>query len=79
MFYGWPITALAILAIVYSSPGESFGLIVFAKYFKSDLNIDQNHIDRIYLSSTLVAGFLSIPLGYVIDRIGIYVVIFVAK
>lgn len=75
MFYGWPITALAILAIVYSSPGESFGLIVFAKYFKLDLNIDQNQIDKIYLISTLVAGFLSIPLGYVIDKSGIRIII----
>jgi hypothetical protein len=59
MFYGWLITGLAILAIVYSSPGESFGLIVFAKYFKSGLNIGQSQIDRIYLISTLsLASFL---------------------
>ena len=75
MFYGWLITGLAILAIVYSSPGESFGLIVFAKYFKSGLNIGQSQIDRIYLVSTLVAGFLSLPLGYVIDKCGIRIII----
>jgi MFS family permease len=76
MFYhGWLITGLAILAIVYSSPGESFGLIVFTKYFKSGLGIDQNQIDRVYLISTLVAGFLSLPLGYVIDKYGIRVII----
>lgn len=68
IFYGWVIVVLVSIGIFASSPGEDFGIIVFAPFVERELAVEQRFLDLLYLVSSLVAGVAAVPLGVLIER-----------
>jgi MFS family permease len=70
VFYGWVILVVGTLALVMSSPGQTFVVSVFIERFIADLSLSRSLVSTLYTVGTLV-GSLALPLiGRQIDRYG---------
>jgi MFS family permease len=69
-FYGWPMVAIAALAIFASGPGQSHTFSVFVPHLAAELNITNATIATAYGLATFVAAFALPRMGRLIDRYG---------
>jgi len=70
-FYGWVMLPIAVLALVASSPGQTFGVSAFNPSFRESLKLSLSQLTGAYMLGTLLA---CLPLAYVgalMDRHGI--------
>lgn len=70
-FYGWVMLPIAVVALVASSPGQTFGVSAFNPSFRASLNLSHSQLTGAYMFGTLLA---CLPLAYVgalMDRYGI--------
>ncbi len=70
IFYGWVILVIGTLALIMTSPGQTFVVSIFIERFIDDLEISRSLVSTLYTIGTLV-GSLALPLvGRQIDCYG---------
>lgn len=70
-YYGWVMLPVAMLILVASSPGQTFGFAFFNPHFQRALSLTPTQLSTAYLFATLLAA---VPLSYVgslTDRFGL--------
>jgi len=70
IYYGWPILAIAALAMVGTLPGRTQGLGLVTESLLRDLHTDRITYATINLWGTLIGAAFCIPCGRLIDRFG---------
>ncbi|MEX0746148.1 MAG: MFS transporter [Phycisphaeraceae bacterium] len=71
LFYGWVMLPLATLALIASSPAQTFGVSAFNEPFRTSLGLSLSQLTGAYMFGTLLA---SLPMGYIgalMDRHGL--------
>ena len=70
-FYGWLMLPLAMLLMVSTSPGQTFGITYFNAKFRAAFDLSQTHLSAIYLIATVIASLALPYIGGLIDRFGL--------
>ncbi len=70
MFYGWPILAVAALAMFGTGPGQSHLIGLFFDPMQAELGLSRTQISTAYGSATLIAALLLPRMGKLIDKFG---------
>ncbi len=69
-FYGWIISATAIIGLLASIPGQTMGVGVFAESLSDAVGVSRLDMSKAYLFGT-IAGSLLLPFaGKALDRLG---------
>jgi MFS family permease len=76
-FYGWPMLAVAGLAMFASGPGQSHTFSVFITPIGEALGITTTAVSSAYAVATLVAAFGLAYVGRLVDRFGVRLVLLV--
>ncbi len=70
-FYGWLMLPLAMLLMIASSPGQTFGFSFFNVKFREAFDLTQTRLSAVYLVATVTAA-LALPfIGGLTDRFGL--------
>ncbi len=69
-FYGWLIAPISIIAILGTSPGQTYMISVFNPRFLSDLGISLSQLSWAYMAGTFIASLPQSFLGKWIDKVG---------
>ena len=69
-FYGWLMLPLAMLVMICTSPGQTFGLTFFNSHFRKAFDLTQTGLSATYLVATVVASLTLPYVGGLIDRFG---------
>lgn len=59
-YYGWVITAVGMLGLVMTSPGQTYAVSIFIERIITDLGISRSLVSTLYTVATL-AGSLALP------------------
>jgi MFS family permease len=79
-FYGWPMLAIAGLAMFASGPGQSHTFSVFITPIGQSLGITTTAVSSAYAVATLAAAFGLPYVGRMVDRFGVrHVLLLVAS
>lgn len=70
-FYGWVMLPLAMIAMILTSPGQTFGVSVFNPSFRAELNLSHSLLTGAYMLGTLLASIPQAYIGALMDRWGI--------
>ncbi len=70
-FYGWLMLPLAMLMMVATSPGQTFGFSFFNSHFREAFALSQTRLSVVYLVATICASFALPYLGGLTDRFGL--------
>jgi MFS family permease len=70
-FYGWPMLAVAGLAMFASGPGQSHTFSVFITPIGQSLGITTTAVSSAYAVATLIAAFGLPYVGRMVDRFGV--------
>lgn len=70
-FYGWLMLPLAMLLLVASSPGQTFGFSFFNAKFRAAFDLSQTRLSATYLIATVLASFAVPYIGGLTDRFGL--------
>ena len=70
-FYGWVMLPLAILLMLASSPGQTFGITYFNAQFREAFRLSPTRLSATYLVATVIASLALPYLGGLIDRFGL--------
>ncbi len=70
-FYGWLMLPLAMLLMIATSPGQTFGITFFNSKFRTAFDLSQTRLSAIYLVATVIASFALPSIGGFIDRFGL--------
>lgn len=73
--YGWVNVIVASLAMTATLPGRTHGLGLVTEPLLADLRLDHVWFARINLASALLGALFAIPVGWLIDRFGVRVVL----
>jgi len=71
LFYGWLMLPLAMLVMIATSPGQTFGLTFFNAKFRAAFDLSQTGLSVTYLLATVVASFALPAIGGWVDRFGL--------
>ncbi len=71
----WVHVAVAALAMVATLPGRTHGLGLITEPLLRDLGLDRVHYGAINLWATLLGAAACLPCGWLIDRLGVRVVL----
>ena len=71
LFYGWIILPLAMLLMVATSPGQTFGFSFFNGEFRQAFQLSQTRLSAIYLLATVTASLALPYIGGLSDRHGL--------
>ncbi len=70
VFYGWMILVVGTLALIMTSPGQTYVVSIFIERFITDLGLSRSLVSTLYTLGTLI-GSLALPgIGRQIDRYG---------
>lgn len=72
-FYGWVILAIAVVATVATTPGQTHGVTIFNPFFTAELELSKTQLSGAYMVATLLAGLTMPWLGSWMDKRGIRV------
>ncbi len=70
-FYGWLMLPMAMLMMVASSPGQTFGFAFFNVKFREAFDLSQTRLSAIYLVATVTASIALPFVGGLTDRFGL--------
>ena len=76
-FYGWVMVPVAMLALVATSPGQTFGVSIFNPAFQESLGLSLSLVTGAYMVGTLLAAIPQPYVGSLMDRFGIRRMMFV--
>jgi len=71
LFYGWLMLPLAMLIMIATSPGQTFGLAFFNTKFRAAFDLSQTRLSITYLVATVAASFAIPIIGGWVDRFGL--------
>ncbi len=71
VYYGWVMLPVAMLAMVASSPGQTYGVTIFNKHFQEDLQLSETRVTGAYLLGTLLGSFALPLVGWLMDHYGL--------
>lgn len=71
LFYGWLMLPVAMLMMMATSPGQTFGLAFFNSNFRTAFGLSQTKLSVTYLFATVVAALAIPTIGGWIDRFGL--------
>lgn len=70
IFYGWVVAGCTTLGLIFSVPGQTMGVSVFADRFIAAAGISRTQLSDAYMFGTLLSGFLVSFCGGWFDRMG---------
>lgn len=70
-FYGWVMLPLAMLMLISTSPGQTFGITFFNAEFRAAFDLTQTKLSATYLVATVLASLALPSIGGLIDRFGL--------
>ena len=70
VYYGWIIWLIALVAVNFSAPGQSFSISLFMDYFIADFGLERSTVSSLYGAGTFIASLGLTWLGRQIDRLG---------
>ncbi|MCB8943280.1 MAG: MFS transporter [Ardenticatenaceae bacterium] len=70
-FYGWLMLPIAMIAMILTSPGQTYGVSVFNPSFRTELNLSHSLLTGAYMLGTLLASIPQAYIGALMDRWGI--------
>src|SRR5262245_1459783 len=74
--YGWVIVAVAAVAMAATMPGRTHGLGLITKHLLADFpSLSQKDFGNINLWATLIGALFCLPCGWLLDRLGIRIVL----
>ena len=71
LFYGWLMLPVAMLVMIATSPGQTFGLAFFNAEFRSAFDLSQTRLSATYLVATVIASLTMPLIGGWVDRFGL--------
>lgn len=69
-FYGWIMLPIAMLGLMCTSPGQSFGVSVFRPYMQDQLGVATANFAWAYAVATIVGAMPLLFIGTLMDRYG---------
>jgi MFS family permease len=69
-FYGWMMVPLSMLALVASSPGQTFGVSIFNEPMRLSLGLSYAELTAAYMIGTLIGALPITYFGSLMDRHG---------
>ena len=75
-YYGWVMLPIAMLAMIATSPGQTFGVSIFNPSFRLALGLSHSQLTGAYMFGTLLAALPQPYIGGLMDRFGIRRVMF---
>ncbi|MCJ7660690.1 MAG: MFS transporter [Anaerolineales bacterium] len=70
-YYGWVMMVVSLFALIFTSPGQTFGIAVFNPSFREALNLTHTQLTGAYMVATLLAAVPLSMVGGLMDRFGI--------
>ena len=70
-FYGWIVLAIAVIAMVATTPGQTHGVTIFNPFFTEAIGLSKSQLSGAYMVATLLAGLTMPWLGAWMDKRGI--------
>ncbi len=70
-FYGWVIVAVSTMSIIFSMPGQTFGIGIFTDHIMAALDITRTQLSLAYMIGTITSGLILPFAGKILDRIGV--------
>ena len=70
LFYGWIMVPLSMVALVASSPGQTFGVSIFNEPMRNALGLSYGQLTAAYMIGTLVGALPITYIGLLMDRHG---------
>lgn len=74
-YYGWIMLALAVVVVIATSPGQTFGIAVFNDDFRKSLGLSHTALTGAYMLGTFLAAFPLTLLGRLMDHYGLRVTV----
>jgi len=71
VYYGWVILPLAMLAMVATAPGQTFGVSIFNEPMRQSLALSHGEMAAAYTLGTLLGAIPMMFVGAVMDRYGL--------
>jgi MFS family permease len=70
-YYGWVMLPIAMLALISTSPGQTFGVSAFNPSIRAALGLSHSQLTGAYMVGTLLAAVPQPWLGSMMDKYGI--------
>jgi len=70
-FYGWVMLPLVILGLIITSPGQTYGVMVFTEPIRQELKLSHSQISAAYMFGTLLGAVPIFFVGMLQDRYGL--------
>jgi MFS family permease len=70
-FYGWVMLPIAVIGLIATSPGQTYGISVFNEVFREDLQLSHSALTGAYMLGTLLGAVPLSLVGALMDRFGI--------
>ncbi len=70
LFYGWTMVPLSMVALVASSPGQTFGVSIFNEPMRAALGLSYGQLTAAYMIGTLLGAIPITYVGSLMDRHG---------
>lgn len=70
-YYGWVILLVAMLASIFSIPGQTAGFSPYTEPLLEQLGISRTQLSTCYFAGTILSSFLLPKVGRLIDRFGV--------
>lgn len=71
IYYGWVCVVVAAVAMTATLPGRTHGLSLITEPLLADLSLDRTVYSRINFVCTLAGAAFCLPIGWLIDRVGV--------
>lgn len=71
LYYGWIMLPVATLALVASSPGQTFGVSIFNEPMRASLSLSHSQFAAAYMLGTALAALPILWFGALMDRHGL--------
>ena len=69
-YYGWVIVAVAMIASMFSSPGQTYSISAFIDAYINEFGFSRTDISLIYSVATFISGCMMMVVGRFVDRFG---------
>lgn len=70
IYYGWIIVIVSAIALIFSSPGQTYSISVFNSYYETQFGYSKTLLSTGYSIATTISGLLIVLVGRAIDKHG---------